>query len=85
MYPEGFEPTSARPNGVQPGGQNRNLQFYPRPNCVQPGKPVRMALAGRALNYKNFVYPEGFEPTSAEPESAILSIELWVQSVKEID
>ena len=25
------------------------------------------------------VYPEGFEPTSAEPESAILSIELWVQ------
>jgi len=26
-----------------------------------------------------FVYPEGFEPPSAEPESAILSIELWVQ------
>ena len=44
-----------------------------------------MALAGRTLNYKNFVYPEGFEPTSAEPESAILSIELWVQSVKEKD
>lgn len=24
-----------------------------------------------------FVCPEGFEPPSAEPESAILSIELW--------
>ena len=47
--------------------------------------PSELRSAGRALNYKNFVYPEGFEPTSAEPESAILSIELWVQSVKKKD
>ncbi len=27
------------------------------------------------------MYPAGVEPTSAEPESAILSIELWVQCI----
>lgn len=30
---------------------------------------------------KALVYPAGVEPTSAEPESAILSIELWVQCI----
>ena len=47
--------------------------------------PSELRSAGQALNYKNIVYPEGFEPTSAEPESAILSIELWVQSFEEKD
>ena len=75
VCPEGFEPPSARPNGVQPGGQNWNLQFYPCPNGAIPGGPVRTEFSRAGI--ENCVYPEGFEPPSAEPESAILSIELW--------
>ena len=49
MCPEGFEPPSARPNGVQPGGQNRNLQFYLLPNGIKPG-PFK--VFGYTLNYE---------------------------------
>ncbi len=39
------------------------------------------ALYKKPPNRKALVYPAGVEPTSAEPESAILSIELWVQFI----
>ena len=43
-------------------------------------KPLNGILRGNYFYFR--VCPEGFEPPSAEPESAILSIELWALAIE---
>jgi hypothetical protein len=45
--------------------------------CRLKQKSLRYIISGFWL----IVCPEGFEPPSAEPESAILSIELWAHTL----